>query len=71
MSDKLGIDRVFDTPLAESGIMGMAMAMGLALGGYRPVPEIQFSGFTMEAIDGLLGQLARHRYRMGGIEGFL
>ncbi|HCM90120.1 MULTISPECIES: alpha-ketoacid dehydrogenase subunit beta [Vagococcus] len=67
MSNELGADRVFDTPLAESGIMGMAM--GMALGGYRPVPEIQFSGFTMEAIDGLLGQLARHRYRMGGSEG--
>ncbi|WP_239256852.1 alpha-ketoacid dehydrogenase subunit beta [Listeria ilorinensis] len=67
MSAKLGADRVFDTPLAESGIIGLAM--GLALGGYRPVPEIQFSGFTMEAIDGLLGQLARHRYRMGGKEG--
>lgn len=67
MSAELGHDRVFDTPLAESGIMGMAM--GLALGGFRPVPEIQFSGFTMEAIDGLLGQLSRHRYRMGGKEG--
>ncbi|MGO3732044.1 MAG: alpha-ketoacid dehydrogenase subunit beta [Vagococcus sp.] len=67
MAAKLGEDRVFDTPLAESGIMGMAM--GLALGGFRPVPEIQFSGFTMEAIDGLLGQLSRHRYRTGGTQG--
>ncbi|MDZ5584723.1 alpha-ketoacid dehydrogenase subunit beta [Enterococcus cecorum] len=64
LANELGEDRVFDTPLAESGIMGLAM--GLALGDYRPVPEIQFSGFTMEAIDGLLGQLARHRYRLGG-----
>ena len=67
MAAKLGDDRVFDTPLAESGIMGMTL--GLALGGFRPVPEIQFSGFTMEAIDGLLGQLSRHRYRMGGKQG--
>lgn len=64
LANELGEDRVFDTPLAESGIMGLAM--GLALGDYRSVPEIQFSGFTMEAIDGLLGQLARHRYRLGG-----
>ena len=67
MSAELGANRVFDTPLAESGIMGMAL--GLAMGGYRPVPEIQFSGFTMEAIDGLLGQLARYRYRLGGKKG--
>lgn len=67
MAAKLGDDRIFDTPLAESGIMGMTL--GLALGGFRPVPEIQFSGFTMEAIDGLLGQLSRHRYRMGGKQG--
>ncbi|MGY3779213.1 alpha-ketoacid dehydrogenase subunit beta [Isobaculum melis] len=67
MVAELGADRVFDTPLAESGIMGMAL--GMALGGFRPIPEIQFSGFTMEAIDGLLGQLARHRYRLGGKEG--
>ncbi|MEQ7221500.1 alpha-ketoacid dehydrogenase subunit beta [Vagococcus fluvialis] len=67
MRAELGEDRVFDTPLAESGIMGMAM--GMAMGGFHPVPEIQFSGFTMEAIDGLLGQLSRHRYRMAGREG--
>lgn len=64
MTATFGEERVFDTPLAESGIMGLAM--GLALGGFRPIPEIQFSGFTMEAIDGLLGQIARHRYRVGG-----
>ena len=62
--EALGDERIFDTPLAESGIMGMAL--GLAIGGFRPIPEIQFSGFTMEAIDGLCGQLARHRYRLGG-----
>ena len=61
---KYGDKRIFDTPLAESGILGISL--GVAIGGYRPIPELQFSGFTMEAIDGLAGQMARHRYRMGG-----
>ncbi|MGC3658056.1 alpha-ketoacid dehydrogenase subunit beta, partial [Enterococcus faecalis] len=56
--------RVFDTPLAESGIGGLAF--GLALQGYRPVPEIQFFGFVFEVFDEFVGQMARTRYRMGG-----
>ncbi|WP_426914033.1 pyruvate dehydrogenase complex E1 component subunit beta, partial [Ralstonia pseudosolanacearum] len=57
-------DRVMDTPLAESGIGGLAV--GLALEGFRPVPEIQFFGFVYEVMDSISGQLARMRYRSGG-----
>ena len=53
-----------DTPLAESGIGGLAV--GLSLQGYRPVPEIQFFGFVYEVMDSISGQLARMRYRSGG-----
>lgn len=59
-----GEDRVFDTPLAESGIGGLAV--GLALEGFRPVPEIQFFGFVFEVMDSIVGQAARTRYRMSG-----
>ncbi|MED3998239.1 alpha-ketoacid dehydrogenase subunit beta, partial [Peribacillus frigoritolerans] len=59
-----GEDRVFDTPLAESGIGGLAV--GLSLQGFRPVPEIQFFGFVYEVMDSVSGQLARMRYRSGG-----
>ncbi|SFI58734.1 MULTISPECIES: pyruvate dehydrogenase complex E1 component subunit beta [unclassified Bacillus (in: firmicutes)] len=61
---EFGEDRVMDTPLAESGIGGLAI--GLALEGFRPVPEIQFFGFVYEVIDSISGQLARLRYRSGG-----
>ncbi|MBM6617602.1 alpha-ketoacid dehydrogenase subunit beta [Bacillus suaedaesalsae] len=61
---EFGEDRVFDTPLAESGIGGLAI--GLSLQGYRPVPEIQFFGFVYEVIDSISGQMARMRYRSGG-----
>jgi pyruvate dehydrogenase E1 component beta subunit len=61
---EFGEDRVFDTPLAESGIGGLAI--GLALQGFRPVPEIQFFGFVYEAMDAICGQMARIRYRTGG-----
>jgi pyruvate dehydrogenase E1 component beta subunit len=61
---EFGEDRVFDTPLAESGIGGLAV--GLSLQGYRPVPEIQFFGFVYEVMDSISGQLARMRYRSGG-----
>lgn len=64
LQDKYGEDRVFDTPLAESGILGLAM--GLAATGWRPLPEIQFMGFTFEAIDSIAGQMARTRFRFGG-----
>jgi len=61
---EFGEDRVFDTPLAESGIGGLAV--GLAIQGYRPVPEIQFFGFVYEVMDSINGQMARMRYRSGG-----
>ncbi|SDJ04560.1 alpha-ketoacid dehydrogenase subunit beta [Salimicrobium halophilum] len=64
LQDEFGEDRVFDTPLAESGINGMAV--GLALTGFRPVPEIQFFGFVYETMDAISGQMARYRYRSGG-----
>lgn len=64
LQDKFGEEQVFDTPLAESGIMGLSF--GLALEGYRAVPEIQFFGFVFEAMDEIVGQIARTRYRMGG-----
>lgn len=61
---EFGEDRVFDTPLAESAIGGLSI--GLALEGFRPVPEIQFSGFFYEVMDSMNGQMARMRYRSGG-----
>ncbi len=64
LQEKFGKDRVFDTPLAESGIGGLAF--GLALEGFRPVPEIQFFGFVFEVMDEVIGQMARTRYRMSG-----
>lgn len=59
-----GEQRVIDTPLAESGIVGTAI--GLALRGYRPVCEIQFDGFVYPAFDQIVSQLAKMRYRSGG-----
>lgn len=64
LQKEFGEDRVFDTPLAESGIGGLAV--GLALEGFRPVPELQFFGFVYEVMDSINGQLARMRYRSGG-----
>ncbi|MFJ8261688.1 alpha-ketoacid dehydrogenase subunit beta [Rummeliibacillus sp. NPDC094406] len=64
LQKEFGEDRVFDTPLAESGIGGLAI--GLALQGFRPIPEIQFFGFVYEVMDSICGQLARMRYRSGG-----
>lgn len=61
LQQKYGSNRVFDTPLAESGIAGLAV--GLALQGFRPVPEIQFSGFMFEAMDQIVSQASRMRYR--------
>lgn len=63
LQKEFGIDRVFDTPLAESAIA--SLGLGLTLEGYRPVIEIQFFGFLFEAMDGIAGQIARHRYRSG------
>jgi len=59
-----GEDRVIDTPLAESGILGTAV--GLALRGYRPVCEIQFDGFVYPAYDQIVSQVAKFRFRSLG-----
>ncbi len=59
-----GEDRVIDSPLAESGIVGTAV--GLALRGYRPVVEIQFDGFVYPAYDQIVCQVAKMRYRSKG-----
>ena len=61
---EFGEERVFDTPLAESGIGGLAIGLGLQ--GFRPVMEIQFFGFVYEVMDAVSGQMARMRYRSGG-----
>jgi 2-oxoisovalerate dehydrogenase E1 component beta subunit len=59
-----GEDRVIDTPLAESGILGTAI--GLAMRGYRPICEIQFDGFVYPAYDQIVSQLAKMHYRSQG-----
>lgn len=61
---KYGTDRVFDTPLAESGIL--AMSIGLADQGMRPLPEIQFSSFILQGMDAVVAHIARYRYRYAG-----
>lgn len=64
LQKEFGEDRVFDTPLAESGIGGLAL--GLTVEGFRPVMEIQFLGFVFEVFDEVAGQIARTRFRSGG-----
>jgi pyruvate dehydrogenase E1 component beta subunit len=62
--DEFGDDRVIDTPLSEGGIIGCAI--GMALYGMVPVPEIQFSDFIFPAYDQIVSELAKFRYRSGG-----
>jgi len=64
LHDEFGDDRVIDTPLAEGGIIGAAI--GMALYGLRPVPEIQFSDFIFPAFDQIVSEAAKYRYRSGG-----
>ena len=61
---EFGGDRVIDTPLAESGIVGTAV--GMAAMGMRPVPEIQFSGFMYPGFDQIVSHMARFRTRSRG-----
>ena len=63
LQKQFGEDRVFDTPLAESTIIGVAV--GLALRGFKPVPEIQFDGFVYSAFDQIVSHVAKYRNRSG------
>src|SRR5512143_250661 len=62
--DEFGDDRVIDTPLSEGGIIGAAI--GMAVYGLVPVPEIQFADFIFPAYDQIVSELAKYRYRSGG-----
>ncbi|KQY94143.1 2-oxoisovalerate dehydrogenase [Paenibacillus sp. Root52] len=64
LQKEFGEERVFDTPLAESAIGGLAVGLGIQ--GFRPVAEIQFVGFIFEALDQMVVQAARMRFRSGG-----
>lgn len=64
MQERYGPERVIDTPLNESGIVGTAI--GMAIAGGRPIAEIQFDGFVFPAMDQIVSHLARLRYRSRG-----
>lgn len=64
LQKEFGSERVIDTPLSETGIMGTAI--GMALNGLRPVPEIQFADFIYPALDQLVNEASKYRYRSGG-----
>jgi pyruvate dehydrogenase E1 component beta subunit len=64
LQERFGSDRVVDTPLAEGAILGTAL--GLAIAGLRPVPEIQFLGFTHQGMHQIGSQIARYRFRSRG-----
>jgi pyruvate dehydrogenase E1 component beta subunit len=68
LKTEFGDNRVLDTPLAESGIVGTAI--GLAMRGYRPVCEIQFDGFVFPAFDQIMSQLAKQTSRHQGDQAF-
>ncbi|TKD52365.1 alpha-ketoacid dehydrogenase subunit beta [Sphingomonas baiyangensis] len=64
LQKKFGKTRVFDTPITECGIIGVAVGMGAY--GLRPVPEIQFADYIYPALDQLVSEAARLRYRSAG-----
>ncbi len=67
LQDEFGEDRVMDSPLAESAIIGTAI--GAAINGLRPVPEIQFADFIFPAVNQIVQEAARIRYRSNGTFG--
>jgi len=64
LREEFGPDRVLDTPLSETGILGTAI--GMALHGLRPVSEIQFADFIYPGFDQLVSEAAKYRYRTAG-----
>jgi pyruvate dehydrogenase E1 component beta subunit len=64
LTKEFGEGRCLDTPLSEDGIIGAAI--GMALNGLRPVPEIQFQDFIFPAFDQIVSEAAKFRYRSGG-----
>lgn len=64
LQEEFGADRVLDTPLSETGIIGTAI--GMALHGLRPVSEIQFADFIYPGFDQLVNEAAKYRYRTAG-----
>jgi pyruvate dehydrogenase E1 component beta subunit len=64
LQKEFGAERVIDTPLSETGIIGTAV--GMALYGLKPVPEIQFQDFIYPAFDQIVSEVAKFRYRSGG-----
>lgn len=64
LQEKYGAHRLIDTPIAEGGIVGVAIGMGV--NGLRPIVEIQFADYVYPAIDQIVSELARLRYRSGG-----
>ena len=67
LQEEFGVERVFDTPLAESAIAGASL--GLCLAGWRPVAEMQFDGFSYPALDQTISHIAKYRYRSRGRQG--
>jgi pyruvate dehydrogenase E1 component beta subunit len=64
LQQEFGEDRVLDTPLAESGIVGASV--GLAIYGFKPVAEMQFDGFTYPAFEQIVSHCAKYRFRTRG-----
>src|SRR5258708_36672178 len=64
LQQKFGEERVFDTPLSESGIIGSSG--GMAIYGLRPIAELQFAGFLFVCMNQLVSQAARIRFRSAG-----
>lgn len=65
LQSEFGEERCFDTPLAEAGIIGMAV--GMAMNGFRPVAEMQFDAFALPAFEQVVGHVAKMRNRTRGI----